>query len=1000
VVSTNEFGERVHQLLVNYQDGVSAEITGNGSAALGGQGGNGAMRLLTIDPDNDVVHAETYITELDTYLTATRGGEAFERDGLTGPYRNHEETLTDVSVGDREAQTVARAGDDQLVQAEGETGTITLSAARTVDAQSDVTAYVWRNAEGEEVARGEEATVELGGGIHDLTLEVQTARGVSSFDDVRVIVKTDDVLLVETFDDGRAEGWRAPADLAAPQIAEFGTDPALGGGTPVAEIDALDPETGLLVRPSVTGPVTEYTLVFDMLVEPGETDFAALFQTDVENASDAELFLRDDGDGTAGIGISGQYDGAVEYGEWHRLAFAFEVGEDGAHLLRKHVDGVLVGTQTVADDAYAYSRWAFQGEYGFLLFSDESGETAPVTTAGMGFVPEALDDATIAALGPAGEGFEVGEGVRLDFDGALDGTDAGAVFSATAEDLANRSPMLVKGSAASRFEESDRPATQGALFDQSDEPGNILLWTEDTFGDHVIEATLRSRDDDAIGLVFRFGEGGDHYRLDLDLGENLRRLVKVEDGEEIVLASETGGYRYDDSIAARVSVVGGEIAASLDGVPLFGGPVVDDDPLPPGRMGVYASEQREAQFDDVVVRAHTEEAVAGPDRLLIDFDGDGTETAVIDARLSTGEATIAGAEGEVAEVTASGGTQSYEVAVGDDIDTVTIEVASGDRLIAADRFEDGDLDGWAIVDTTEIGGPADWGVEDGALVERSGASSEELLSNGANNPDVWQRGWSPQGDGAFALHKGTYALWDGDRALEDHLIEARIEVPSQEGAVGFMLNWIDADSYLKLDIDARMGEVRLVEVVDSYEDRLADVLTTYTAGEPFHLRVTHVDDAIQAEIDGHEVFAEPVEAQALDAPGAAGVYAWQAAGARFDDVAIVAAEAAPAEIVGTDGSDRLAGTDGDDVIRPLGGRLDVIRGGEGADIFDFSDSTANGLRETRIVADFEAGETVLLGDASVAEARAIGDDLLLILDGDGDVIRLAGVTDPGDVILP
>ncbi len=113
----------------------------------------------------------------------------------------------------------------------------------------------------------------------------------------------------------------------------------------------------------------------------------------------------------------------------------------------------------------------------------------------------------------------------------------------------------------------------------------------------------------------------------------------------------------------------------------------------------------------------------------------------------------------------------------------------------------------------------------------------------------------------------------------------------------------------------------------------------------------------------------------------------------------VAGIAGPALVLGTEGNDRLVGSDGADLIRSLGGRRDLLTGGAGEDVFDFAAATANGARETRIVTDFEAGEGVRIGTASVVETLVSSDSLYLILDGDGDVIRLVGVVDPGDVIF-
>jgi len=97
------------------------------------------------------------------------------------------------------------------------------------------------------------------------------------------------------------------------------------------------------------------------------------------------------------------------------------------------------------------------------------------------------------------------------------------------------------------------------------------------------------------------------------------------------------------------------------------------------------------------------------------------------------------------------------------------------------------------------------------------------------------------------------------------------------------------------------------------------------------------------------------------------------------------------EVLGSEGSDRLVGTNAPDLIRSLGGRQDIVTGGAGLDVFDFSDSTANAARETRTITDYEAGEQIDIGLASVLNFREIGERVLVYLDGDRDVIVLNGV---------
>jgi predicted extracellular nuclease len=77
-------------------------------------------------------------------------------------------------------------------------------------------------------------------------------------------------------------------------------------------------------------------------------------------------------------------------------------------------------------------------------------------------------------------------------------------------------------------------------------------------------------------------------------------------------------------------------------------------------------------------------------------------------------------------------------------------------------------------------------------------------------------------------------------------------------------------------------------------------------------------------------------------------------------------------VEGTDGRDRLVGTDADEIIISGEGRYDTQSGGLGADVFVFGAETQNGIRERDIITDYEVGIDVigLAEGTTVADIRA------------------------------
>lgn len=221
-ITYNQYGEPVFQFLVNYQNGVSREITGNGNEAKGNNGGNGAIRLITIDPDNNRVSTETYFTGFDDYLDGFRSKPELDRDGLTGYYRGHQEVFENIDVSGGKARAMAEAGDDILADAAtgASSANVSLSGAKSL-LPANVKSWVWTDENGDVVAEGKEAKADLALGKHKLTLPTTDVNGVKTSDTVDVIVRGDRTLLVETFNDGNANGWATEIGAANGNTGNF-----------------------------------------------------------------------------------------------------------------------------------------------------------------------------------------------------------------------------------------------------------------------------------------------------------------------------------------------------------------------------------------------------------------------------------------------------------------------------------------------------------------------------------------------------------------------------------------------------------------------------------------------------------------------------------------------------------------------------------------------------------------------------------------------------------
>ncbi|MGX5735212.1 family 16 glycoside hydrolase [Bosea thiooxidans] len=1272
-VSYSQYGNPVYQFLVNYQNGISREITGNGNPALGNNGGNGAIRLVVVDPDNNTVSTETYFTEFDDYLDGYRVKPELDRDGLTGEYRGHQETFTDVDFGAPELYAMAKAGDD--LQATAATGqdkaSVHLDASKSLNPKSEALTYSWTDKNGDVVATGANPTVNLGLGKHELTLTVTDPAGVKTTDQVVVIVEGDATLLVETFNDGDAQGWTRPGQVATVSTgttADFGipglpgsepptpaTDdyayvpkanasqglklvagfdlpegkttlasysvvfdlyvPSAGAGnyTGLLQIDGgatnadaelflkksgsaagigtlqnyqgtfsfdawrrvavtftqnsdgsvtigkyidgtlagsqivdagaaaryqLDPAKGLtlladddgetsnayissvlvtdhvftpaevaamggakaggilneapsensvqfdfnagnaapsfgegtlapqggqqvtydsaqdfpipaLPVPAVAGSdedaavtfipklansqaliltpaqplptgvyvVSSYTMAFDILVPgSGASGYTALFQTNAANADDADLFIKNNNNGTGGIGIGGVYPGAFHYDQWQRVVIRV-VDTGDSVTISKFIDGVLVGSQSMDDDRYAIDL-----AKGVLLFTDEDGETSNLYVSSFLFSDKVYTDQEIADLGGVTVGGIVDEqpteySVQIDFSqpGMADEWGNASVVAGQvgSSGVGN---FLVKGTVASRPEEIDSmPAPEGALYDQSDAAGNMLVWGASeakNWSDYVYEIGLTSMDNDGIGVVFYYQDEKNYYRFSLNGETNRRELVKVKDGVQTVLASTVGGLQFNVELDLKIAVSDGRIDIFLGDRSVFDGPVLDEtNPLTHGTIGVYSSEQRSSIFDDVVVTRMDLTAHAGENERAYDVDGDGKANVTLDAGSSFGRSAITSyvwtdkdgnvvATGKSPAVELDAGLHQLTLTVTDAngktaTDRVDVEIVDRSKILVAEDFSSAaSLSKWTIVDEGEFGGvgpdgkSSEWHITaDGKLIQTSDLQSRELTWNGASNPDVWQDGWSPLGDGVNVLRLGTYALYNDPAALawDDYAIEATFQTPDNDG-LGFLFHYTDAKNYYKLELDAEgtldrspsngAGSIfNLIRMRNGVEEILAQVPGKYEPGLATQLRVEIVGNRIQAWLGGEPLFAYAIEDHGHER-GTFGLYSWGNQGLTFDNVRVtdLSPTSGGENPVATEFDDELTGTAGDDVIAALAGD-DIVRGGASNDVID------GGADDDELFG--EAGNDALKGGD--------GDDLLD--GGEGDDVLQGGAGD-------
>ncbi len=206
------------------------------------------------------------------------------------------------------------------------------------------------------------------------------------------------------FYDPKGTKW-GPAKTAFGKASKFGLPRLTGVDARVMKFPAALPGEGFLLTHGAApngvfaenGIVSNYTLVMDLLwPKQSRGKYRALYQTDIENEDDAEMYIGDSAWG--GIGISGSYSGRTKANRWHRIAITVQAasGPGGVGQMHKYIDGEFMGGHGTNSSGPISHRALHPA---FLLFADNDGETAAGYVSSIYFIDRNLSMEEVAALG-------------------------------------------------------------------------------------------------------------------------------------------------------------------------------------------------------------------------------------------------------------------------------------------------------------------------------------------------------------------------------------------------------------------------------------------------------------------------------------------------------------------------------------------------------------------------------------------------------------------------
>ena len=129
--------------------------------------------------------------------------------------------------------------------------------------------------------------------------------------------------------------------------------------------------------------------------------------------------------------------------------------------------------------------------------------------------------------------------------------------------------------------------------------GTYAYWQTGTgWTDYTATVTIKSTDNDAIGIMFRYQDESNYYRFIWDQERNSRQLVKCEDGVFSILAEDSVPYVTGTNYDVNILAHGSTLQVSIDGGVVF---TEIDVSFSTGSIALYSWGNAGSYFDDILV---------------------------------------------------------------------------------------------------------------------------------------------------------------------------------------------------------------------------------------------------------------------------------------------------------------------------------------------------------------------------------------------------------------
>ena len=197
--------------------------------------------------------------------------------------------------------------------------------------------------------------------------------------------------------------------------------------------------------------------------------------------------------------------------------------------------------------------------------------------------------------------------------------------------------------------------------------------------------------------------------------------------------------------------------------------------------------------------------------------------------------------------------------------------------LLADRFAEGDLAGWIVLDQVGNSPPSQWQLQSGRLAQLSNIYGPTATATDHRLGTILY--WGDPAAAGWSNYSFSMTFRNGD-----------------DDGVGVVFGFRDPGNYYKVDLDSQRNFRKLFQVTEGVETTLAADAGGYVPGIDYTLNVKMTGDQINVSLNGTVLFGGAVTDAGQHA-GTVGLYSWASQGVFFNNVRVAPLPCLPAVAV-------------------------------------------------------------------------------------------------------